>query len=419
MLPVLMLIGVMMGFSVFFMFRVNEMSLSLENPFYGRLGLREMYLMSLHNRIEGDLFQLDLVAKYSFYDTIFESSNSFYLEAGCGNYMGTPIVNHGCLSERSFSEISNNIRRKMNLKLYSRFIESNINFPYNYDFYLVQNGPNLEISGYSQNTIRFPIDVRDFSRTTPVGIVFSDSFLISQDCTYLGPNANERLSDSSYVCENNICTGPCPEEIEYEVVPYFNQCNVRSCERGLCTFDTGIICSVGCGFKSIQMAYAHYGFLFDESMSSSRNNILDLLDDMRANKPNSIIETQEFKLDSTEYTSVRIGFSNGVQDVTEIANEITDENYDIILEKLNDGLVRIKLSHAGPRNCEAPNSDLGYCVNSQHYVLVVGGNEDYLIIQDPYTSSRDFRTGINVVVSKEFIKNSWTGHYRQIRGVQN
>ena len=424
--PLLMLIGIIAGFTVYFGYSIRDYRANLDNPFYGRLGARELHILGMYNRIEGDLFVLDMLGKYAFYDSIIESANNFHLvdNSDCGFYFGSNIINNNvelCINNHNMLDVSENLRRSINSNLYSKILSSGLYFPMKYDYHFIQNEESFILSAYSHNTLRFAIDVSKFSdrsyRPSPRPDSETLIFDISNECIYLGPNQRAKSDDTTrrYTCKDNYCIGPCPDGINLRIVPYFNQCNIPQCNFGHCGINYEIICSEGCGFKSSQMAFSYYGFFFDELRSRNTNNVLTLLDEMRSDMPNSILESEERRVHEDEECSNIVFPISGAQHSLCIAREITDENYDKIIELLETGLVRLKLSHHG-KNMFSARSELGYPINLQHYVLAIAGNERYLIIHDPLTPGRNFRTGINVVLSRNFVKESWTGHYRHITG---
>lgn len=432
-LPLLMLIGMMIGFVTFFGYYSREAASFSENPFFGQLGRREMHIIAMNSMIEGDLFILDMLGKYALHDTVRESAQRLYLESqNCGSFLGSPVVNldnHDCFEDYEFTEIAGTLSRRFNSNLYSRVLDSELTFPFRYDYMFIQDGDVFRVSSYSENTVRYPLYVRDYDdaryrpspRLTAEHIVFD----MSTQCTYISAGRNHMPPNANAQCEGNVCVGPCPENINLRLVPYFNQCNLPGCNDRFCAINYQNICSVGCAFKSLQMAYSYYDFLFDEQRSRNTNNILTLISEMRNSKPNTITEitagcdnvvpdSAECFVD-TDYGALRRINVAGHELELRHAKEITNEHYNKILEALETGLVRIKLSLID--DCNPSQNDLGYCIQ-QHYVLVTAGNDDYLIIHDPYTPNRNHRTGINVVVSRDFIKESWTGYYRHIVGEQ-
>ncbi|MFW5852475.1 MAG: C39 family peptidase [Nanoarchaeota archaeon] len=437
MLPLLMLLGIMVGFAMFFIHHVSEATEYSRNPFFGSLGEREMHLSTMQSRIDADLFVLDLIADYSFKEVLSESSSSLYIEsANCGVFMDAPVVNSydsSCLDDFDFQEITNDLATKLDSKLYSKIVASQLYFPFRYHLSFIQDEGQFKVTGFSENSLSFSVDASDYSeegseqeyRPSPKvdsGHVVMD---VSNECTYVGRRTralhNSGNSDA-YKCSGNgnnrVCVGPCPEGISVPMVPYFNQCNIRGCDDGRCNIDYRHICIVGCGFKSLQMAYAYYGYLFDEMRSINTFNVDNLIGELRSGRPNNIRETRD-RIES-EYVLRNVEFQNGAEENTLIATEITDEDYELILDSLEQGLVRLKLSldfdEVSRTSCSPAGSDIGYCP-VQHFVLAIAGNDEYLVVHDPYTSSRgSYRTGINLVMAKEFVKRAWTGYYTIIEG---
>ena len=431
MLPVFILIGIMLGFSVYFIYYIQGFSRVVDNPFYGKLGLREMHLLAMYNKIEGDLFTLDILGRYALQESLESSADTFFINQPCAFFMGSPVLNFDgldCVEKQNLVDISNELRQEMNSRLYSKVLSSDVYFPYRYDFHFIQDFDSLRVSGYSDSVVRYPIDLRDFSNSDykPSPRLSSGelSFDISNQCTYLGTRntmAMRRDPTGNYRCSHDFCVGKCPDGISIKFVPYFNQCNIPACQFGHCNINYNYICAVGCGFKSIQMAYAYYDYFFDELRSRNTNNIYDLLAEMRNARHLNIIEIQGQTSENDEDYLCEENIVDNFVELLCIVNEITDEDYDKILEMLETGLVRLKISYNGHTQrtrCTRGSSELGYCV-SQHYILITAGNEDYLIAHDPLTPNREYRSGINVVLSKEFIKSSWTGHYSHIKGDRN
>ena len=432
-LPLLMLLGMMIGFVTFFGYYSREAASFSENPFFGQLGRREMHIIAMNSMIEGDLFILDMLGRYSLHDVVRESANELHiLSPNCGIHLGIPVINYksqNCLDQYDFIELSNSLSSEYNSKLYSRVLDSRLSFPFRYNHIFLQDGNYLRVSSYSESTVRYPLYVDDYNdadyRPNPRLSSEHISFDMSTQCTYLSTGRNNMPSDPNSQCEGNVCVAQCPDGINLRLVPYFNQCNLPGCNDRFCAIDYQNICSLGCGFKSLQMAYAYYDFLFDELQSRNTNNVLTLTSEMRNSKPNTIIEStvgcsnvvagsNECYVDADYGVPTKINLA-GHELMLVRALEITDEHYDKILESLDSGLVRLKLSLIG--DCNPAQNELGYCIQ-QHYVLAIAGNEDFLVIHDPFTPNRNHRTGINVVVSREFIKESWTGYYRHIVGEQ-
>lgn len=430
-LPILVLIGVIVGMTTFASYHFRDRFAFERNPFFGQLGRREMHLIAMHNLIEADLFVLDNLGRYALYDTLRDSSQSLFIDTpDCGSFLGSPVANRydeSCFDDIRLSEISGSLSREINANLYSRIIESQVYFPFRYDYMFVQDGEKFKVTGYSRNTVRYPISVLDFTKNEyrPAPRLASEHITIdiSNQCTYISAGRNHIPPGSTVQCEGNVCVGPCPDNINIRLVPYFNQCNIPGCTDRYCLIDYQNICNVGCGFKSLQMAYSYYDFIFDEMRSRNTNNVLSLISEMRSSKPSAIQEVTDYcdniVRDSSEcyvdaeYSNPRRINVAGHELELVRALEITDSHYNKILEALDTGLVRLKLSLI--TDCDPTSNDIGYCIQ-QHYVLATAGNEDYLIIHDPYTPNRGHRTGINVVVSRDFIKNYWTGHYRHIVG---
>ena len=426
-LPVFMLLGMIVGFSVFVIHARTNIAEHDTNPFYGGLGDRELSLIAIYSQIQMDLTSLDIIALHSLRATIKEQAYSLYMDEDCAQRDGIPIVNldDDCLDRFNLEEAIKRNTRAFSSELYPRQVASNLPFPFSYDFHFVQGDAMLTVQAYARDNMRYPINPEKFGeRPSPRASSPGMSFDLSRDCHYVrGSSAEAGAGRDDLECEGNYCRGPCPDNMDMRIVPYMNQCHIPECEAGFCNIDDDEICNVGCGFKSVQMAYAYYGYGFSELDSIYTSNIISLIDDMEARRPSDAGITRNrpdnpINPDSDEH-SERVVFSNGASNEVKIATEIRSQDYDAIIDMLEEGLVRLELSSepdVNPRidDCDSSN-DKGYCIN-RHFVLATAGNQDFLIIHDPYTRERPYRTGMNLVVSREFIKDYWTGYYSHIKG---
>ncbi len=432
-LPILMLLGMISGFAVFGFMRLQELSENRSDPFYGSLGQRELHLMSIRSSVEAELSVMDIIATQSMRDALSEEARRMYMsDVFCVNPSGATLANHPskqCLDDYDLKEVSDDLRQTFSRKMYDRMISSGVSIPFNHDIFFIQDGRNLVTQGYARSTLRYPIDASDFQ-----GDAFSVSMRrsvshaidLSRECNYVGSQSRAReisgRDGDAFNCGGGVCTGPCPEGLQPELVPYMNQCNIPECEDGFCNIDYRNICRQGCGFKSTQMAFSFFGGHFDELSSPNTGSIQSLINDMRAQVlPGSGIEEDlEDIFDDVETTTARVTIPGDSRTTLEVADSISDEHYELIIDGLEEGLVRLQLTHEHDKfgripECQDNESELGYCIN-QHYVLAIAGDEDHIIIHDPYTPGREYKTGINVVISKNYLMDHWTGEYALIRG---
>ena len=422
-LPVLLLLGMITGFTVFIININHEMVTHRTNPFYGGLGERELNILGMYSSILGDLTSLDIVARHSLRTSLNENAKRVFLENNCYVKDGVPIVNvNDCNQNSNLKKVIESNKNDFSNELYRRQLVSELDFPFNYDFQIIQDGDFFTVQGYARDNVLYPIESDKFNmpgyRPRPERSS-SLTFDLSRECHYIGDaqraSAVSGHPTTEFECQNRYCQGPCPKGIEPRIVPYLNQCNIPECSSGFCTIDYQTICQVGCGFKSIQMAYAFFGFEFSELNSINTDNVNLLLGDLRNAAPSFIVEHRSesnINEDANEI-SVAVTFSNGAIENFGVAENLRPQDYDTILEMLRDGLVRLEISSSrkNPRvdTCDN-NNDKGYCIN-RHFVLATAGNNDYLIIHDPYTNERPYRSGMNLVVSRDFIMKYWTGHY--------
>ncbi len=429
-LPVFLLLGMMAGFSVFIINIQQDMIDHRTNPFYGGLGEREMNILAMHSQIQGDMTTLDIIAQHSFRSSFGEDAADVFIGGDCSYRNGVPVMMPGddCLSGSGIEDIGSSAIHSFSSELYSRHISAGLPFPFNYDFHVIQDGEFFTISAYARNNVRYPIESDRFTRPgyrpSPRADSTAMAFDLSTDCHYIGDagSASERsgMPASEFDCEGRHCRGPCPEALNPRIVPYMNQCNIPECSAGLCSIDYENICRVGCGFKSLQMAYAYYGFEFSELGRPTTANIGDLISDLRISSPDSVQEYNPSYSINPDADEIDFGvtFSNGASEVVRMLDSIRPQDYEALLDMLDEGLVRLELSghDRNPRIDECdPNNDKGYCIN-RHFVLAIAGDKDHIIIHDPYTNERPYISGINLVVSREFIKDFWTGHYSHITG---
>ncbi|MFP4656057.1 MAG: hypothetical protein ACLFNK_00580 [Candidatus Woesearchaeota archaeon] len=427
-LPVFVLLGMMVGFTVFIMHINSSYAEHDTNPFYGGLGDRELSLIEAYSQIQMDLTSLDIIGAHSLRAAVKEEARTLYLD-GCNMRGGVPIVNldDGCLDGTDILDIVNQSKRSFSSELYSRQVGSHLYFPFNYDIFFIQDGGRFTVQAYAKENVRYPIEPGESDESiSPRASSAGMAFDMSKECHYVGDSSRASdvsgFSEEEFECNtgHDFCSGPCPEGLEPKLVPYMNQCNIPECSSGYCNIDYENICNVGCGFKSNQMAYAYYGFEFSELESIHSDNVLMMLDELRSSAPGDIEEVRpgENINQDAEEESVRVVFYDDDSDEVSIAEDIRPQDYDALLEMLDEGLVRLEMSihDINPRvdDCDGDN-DAGYCVK-RHFVLAIAGDDDHLIIHDPYTQSRPYRSGMNLVVSKEFIERYWTGHYTHIKG---
>ena len=95
--PVILILALMLGFSVFYIQRACEINSNSDNPFYGELGEREIYIQALESGVEGDLHELDVNSRYSLHRMLDEESEKFFMgeNPSCGSYLDLPIKNIG------------------------------------------------------------------------------------------------------------------------------------------------------------------------------------------------------------------------------------------------------------------------------------------------------------------------------------
>ncbi len=432
-LPILLLLGMISGFAVFGFMRLQELGENRSDPFYGSLGQREIHLMTLKSLVETEMSTMDIIATQSIRDAVSDKAGRMYItDPGCINPSGIPLANHPyneCFSESDLSDSSERLKESFSRAMYDRMISSSISLPFNHDIFFVQDGNHLVAKGYSRGTVNYPIDASEFQDgevSASARSTRSHAIDMSNECNYIGDlsravDITGRNSDD-FECSGRACTGPCPDELQPEPVPYMNQCNIHECADGFCNIDYENICQQGCGFKSSQMAFLFFGEYFDELGSPNTGSISSLMEEMRGDvlESGDIEEERKDIFDDVETTTSRVTIPGDSTSTLEVADSIDDEHYDLIEEVLDEGLVRLQITHEYDKferipECSSETSELGYCIN-QHYVLAITGNEDYVVIHDPYTAEREYKTGINVVVSRDYIMDHWTGEYSIVRG---
>lgn len=438
MLPVLAMLGLMVAFSIFFMYRMKGVEANSTNPFYGILGEREMHLTALHQSAEADRFVVDTLADYASQATLsqYATQYGFWTSAPCGNTNGYPLLNQkDDFCERpdsSLQELSKHMKDDLNENLYTRVVESSLAIPFNYDYQFIQEKDSLTIAGFAKDPVRYSLRADDFDAN-----VFSpETETIEQpdfstECTYLFSNAQKAeqiagTSDGFTPHDHSYKTGPCPEGIQKQLVPYFNQCNIISCnQRNYCAIDESTMCQEGCGFTSLRMAYAYYGLDFDLSQTTPSTNLNGLFNELFTQANNKLKETitrPESGFDELiETPESNIEAYEGPYDTYLAAKQIGDKEYEQLLTMLDTGLVvvRIRGKSPGSIDCErftlySDEDEVGYCPK-QHFFTIIAGNENYVIVNDPWTPNREYRSGINVVLSKEFLQKIWSGRYIWVR----
>lgn len=420
---ILLLIGVFMFLSIFIPGFLKQKDSLSDNPLYGPAGLKEKYLVSLSEGVNAELGRMDLAARYALFNSLDSVALRFgrNIDDSCGNYLGFPIVYDEYI-ECSDSNRFDEIKQEFDYRFYRNMLITGSNIPFNFDYTVAQSDDYFRILGFSRDTIKIPLNPKNGINIDAQISASSLSFDLSTECHYAFDNMNYAFDENSrrrddFTCKGKVCTGPCPGGVDLRPTPYFNQCHVAQCVDGRCSaIDTDEICNVGCFFKSLQMAYTYYGFYYDEVKSSNTEDITLLIRDM---------EDERVKLYADSIDRVPTAFSDVLVEgetfdhgnkygTIPVIRRITDDNYDQLVRMSKDGLVVIRLRNTG--NCPV-RKELGenYCP-SQHFVLVVGANDNFVILNDPWTPGRDPSTGRNVVVTREFIKTLWSGRYVQLNG---
>jgi hypothetical protein len=433
MLPVLALLGLMIAFSIFFMYRMKEAEENSTNPFYGVLGEREMHLTALHQHAEADRFVLDTLARYASQDALsdYAQNYGYWLSSPCGETNGYPIVHAGdvfCERSGNMNDLTEPVKDSLNEKFYTRVVDNALAIPFNYEYQFIQDNDVFKVAGFAQDPIRYPLSADDFREITfspETSSIEQPDY--SQECTYLFANAQKAESIAGTTSgftprARNVKTGPCPENLNTKLVPYFNQCNIISCnQRSYCTVDEFMVCQEGCGLTALRMAYSYYGLQFDLSQTRPQSDLNGLFNALFASATTQLNDVQKVPTGDFD-TLIETPESNrevyeGPYDSYLAAKMIGEAEYTELLELLEQGLVvaRIRGKSPGAIMCEqytqyGADDELGYCPK-QHFFTIIAGNDDYVIINDPWTPNRDFRSGINVVLSKEFLQKIWSGRY--------
>lgn len=425
---VILLLGALVFITLMFTYSLNMVIKQDKNPFFSQPGEREYYMLALYQAVYADLYKLDLFATYALSETVSDAALQYgnVKHSSCGTHLGYPIItddNGYCPPPTDGMRTS--VEENFEKNLYEHVIASDLDFPFRYDFSAIIDEPTTEmkILGNSFDTIKYSLNPNDVQQKLGATSQNKDlTYDLSTSCHYMAANkelafSNGQLRDG-FECSDSYCTGPCPGGLNIRAVPYYNQCHIAACDDGSCRIDQEEICQYGCFFKSLQMAYAFNNFYFDETRSLQTNDVLKLLVELSSVVPASIDRYPEGASDEVlpgKTINIKTDEDkNGNPIYKTILERIDASHYTQLVNMVAEGLVVIRLRKLN--SCPIPD-ELGYCPY-QHFVTVIAANDDFIVIHDPFTpNGNPSESGMNVVLSREYLKKVWTGRYVTIKSI--
>lgn len=392
---VLSFVGFLVAIVLFMTLSMQTLEIPMKFDYVGQFAIE---IMNTYQEGEKFLFFMDNTAKQSAMQSAYDLAKTGGIDGGCGTHGIFKMWNSdekSCFPteeniESSFEKIFNK-RFSDAIKKYPVF-EAKIN---DLDVILYPKDDYAELVGVSEERIEMPLLERFAPKNSPKS---GSAILGGGQCTYCGVNKEIFDLEGDELC----VTAPCPHNMKIREVEHFYQCEQnQQCSSGnvgMCTMngiDADYMCNVACLFKSFQQAYNYYGFYFNELE--------------QAHPPinmNSLI-TQLFS--SAERADSGIQRTGSDQ-----------ASYDDLVEYVNNGglaIIKLKGKNLRGGTCRYDVETSGYargdCISYEHFVLVVGANEDYVVLVDPGT-----RYGKNLVLTSDFVKLAWERAPPSVNGLK-
>jgi hypothetical protein len=390
-----MVIALVTGIATYYSFKSwkQRQRISIEPQL--DIGNKQLDILLTSLQAEQDLYYLDMSAKYA-------SAESFLRLAEQGgttedNDCGEKFVGYTVINDNTkFCDMDENIDEEfgkmMNLVFFNYAMKYSTSIPSVFEYNLISDPPKntVNILGTGGREMKYALG------TDRLAAMYGTT---SEKCHYCGTMKALMKEEQ---CKDFCCEGVCPDEAllnTFPKVPYLHQCGeteTTEIEKSCIKDTAGTLCNSGCGPTSANMVAEYFGVPPDFAYYFNMNG------------------------ENTCYPISGVGISTLIKFLKKKNIDAVYEHaksWDDLVRATREGVVIMlqsqkynELSVSGGIPMDLCKSDSlterSYCAGG-HYIVVVYANEDYAIVNDPYSVPGPSNIGNNLALSRNELDMAW------------